>query len=450
MASVYLVPLPPVSPVFPLRMKAEARSGEYFELFRALPDKYLLLSPEGRVVDLNDAHAAASLPERRREQVVGLDFFEVWPPNSESEGETVRRSHQHVREFRTPDVMPLIRYDLPLPTGGFEQRFWQATHFPVVGPDGELHYILQKTEDVTEKHLAEQQARQMQRELHESHERTRFVLESVPAMVWTATAEGGRDYFNARWLEFTGLPVDEQTGLAWIHCLHPDDQEKVRRSWAASVAEGRVYQVEYRLRRHDGQYRWVLMRGVPRRNEAGQVTMWVGGGADIHEQKQLVQELLNANEQQAALSDQAYQATQAAEGQRDALRGLFAEAPAFFAVFRGPEHRFEYGNRSYLELFQGRYAEGKPVAEAVPEAVEQGFVQLLDDVYQTGQPVAGKEVALLLPHPDGAAPRRIYLNFSYQPYRERGQIVGVTAFAYDVTDLVEARQALEQRPHAAQ
>ena len=426
-------------------MNAAARSGEYFDLFRALPDKYLLLSPEGRVLDLNDAHAASSLPQRRREEVIGLDFFAVWPPNSDSEGETVRRSHQHVREFRTPDTMPLLRYDLPLPTGGYDQRYWQATHFPVIGADGELRYILQKTEDVTEKYQAEQRAQQMQRELHESHQRAQFILESVPAMVWTAAATGERDYFNPRWLEFTGLPTEAQMGMQWLSCLHPDDQERVRQSWTASVAAGSVYQVEYRLRRHDGQFRWVLMRGVPRRNEAGAVTMWVGGGTDIHEQKLMVQELLEANEQQAALSDQAYQATQAAEGQRDALRSLFAEAPAFFAIFRGSEHRFEYGNRGYQQLFEGRYAAGKPVAEAVPEAVEQGFVALLDRVYQTGQPVVGTEQALTMPGADGQPPRQLYLNFSYQPYRERGQVVGVTAFAYDVTGLVLARQALERQ-----
>ena len=101
---------------FAHRMNSEAASVEYFDLFRALPDKYLLLSPSGTVLDLNDAHAASSLPQRRREDVVGLDFFDVWPPNSDTEGEVVRRSHQHVRDTHTPDTMPLLRYDLPLPT----------------------------------------------------------------------------------------------------------------------------------------------------------------------------------------------------------------------------------------------------------------------------------------------------------------------------------------------
>jgi PAS domain S-box-containing protein len=345
-----------------------AASTDYFDLFRTLPDKYLLLSPEGRVLDLNDAHAASSLPGRRREEVAGKDFFEVWPPNSDTEGDVVRRSQQRVREQRTADTMPLIRYDLPRPDGSYEPRFWQATHFPVLDPGGELRYILQRTEDVTAQHQAELRAQQMQRELTESHARQEFILESVPAMLWTATPAGGRDYFNARWLEFTGRPAAEQLDHGWLSSLHPDDRMRVSQTWESSIAQGDTYQVEYRLRRHDGQYRWVLMRGVPRRNAAGQVTMWVGGGADIHEQKQMVQELLEANEQQAALSDQAYQAYQLAEGQRDALRSLFAEVPAMFAIFRGPEHRFEYGNPRYLELFGSRGAGVRePARPGVPE-----------------------------------------------------------------------------------
>ena len=115
-----------------------------------------------------------------------------------------------------------------------------------------------------------------------------------------------------------------------------------------------------------------------------------------------------------------------------------------FAIFRGPDHRFEFGNQRYLALFEGRYQEGVPVVQAVPEAVEQGFVELLDSVYQTGQPVSGNEVPLTIPSLHGE-PHRVYLNFSYQPFRENGQIAGVTAFAYDVTDLVHARQRLEEQ-----
>ncbi|MDU0371620.1 PAS domain-containing protein [Hymenobacter endophyticus] len=420
--------------------------AEYFNLFRALPDKYLLLSPEGVVLDLNDAHASSSLPERQREEVVGLDFFTVWPPNSDTEGEVVRRSHEHVRQFHAPDTMPLIRYDLPIPTengGGYEQRYWQATHFPVLDPTGQLRFILQKTEDVTEQQLAAQRHAQVQQQLDEQQQRTRFILESLPVMVWTATPAGVFDGSNQRLQQFTGWAAEELMGPAWLELIHPEDRPGFDQVWQQAVATAADFQAEYRLRRHDGQHRWQLVRGTPRLTATGDVLMWIGSNTDIQEQKQMVQELLEANEQQALLSDQAYAASRAAASQRDMLYSLLETAPAMFAILRGPEHRYEYVNPGYKALFAGRELLGRTVAELVPEASEQGFSALLDQVYQTGTPFAAAEASFSLIGADGKL-QQVYLNFSYQPFREDGRIVGLLAFAYDVTDLVKTRQTLEQ------
>lgn len=130
---------------------------DFRKLFYSLPDKYLLLAADGRVVDLNDSHAASSLGGRSRQEVAGHDFFEVWPPTSDTEGDVVRQSHEQVRRTRRPHTMPLIRYDVPnaAAPAGYEQRYWEATHYPVVDEDGELRYILQRTEDVTAQQLAE-------------------------------------------------------------------------------------------------------------------------------------------------------------------------------------------------------------------------------------------------------------------------------------------------------
>ncbi|MCA8830911.1 PAS domain-containing protein [Hymenobacter pini] len=419
---------------------------EYFDLFRALPDKYLLLSPEGVVLDLNDAHAAASLPQRRREDVVGQDFFAVWPPNSDTEGDVVRRSHEHVRQHHTADTMPLIRYDLPLPAeagGGFEQRYWEATHFPVLTPEGHLRFILQKTEDVTEQQLAAQRHAQVQRELDEQQQRTRFILESLPVMVWTATPDGNCDGSNLRLQQFTGWTAEQLLGRTWHELIHPADRPNSEQAWQQAVATTSDFQVEYRMRRHDGQYRWLLVRGTPRLTATGAIQMWIGSCTDIHEQKQMVQELLEANEQQALLSDQAYAASQAATNQRDALYGLLEAAPAMFAILRGPEYRYEYVNPGYKALFAGRTLVGRTVAEVVPEATSQGFTALLDQVYETGVPFSATEAPFSLVGSDGQL-RQVYLNFSYQPFRENGRIVGLSAFAYDVTDLVSARRTLDQ------
>jgi PAS domain S-box-containing protein len=95
--------------------------------------------------------------------------------------------------------------------------------------------------------------------------------------------------------------------LAWQQVIHPADLPQLTGSWQRAIAAGVPYEAEFRMRRHDGEYRWVLARTVPHVEAEGQISMWVGSGFDIHVQKQLVLELTEANEQQMRLSEQAYQ-----------------------------------------------------------------------------------------------------------------------------------------------
>lgn len=426
-------------------MPTAASPIDYHQLFRALPDNFLLIGPDAdaTILDNTDSHVAASL--KPREQAVGKPFFEAYPATDAESARIIRESHEHVRRHLAPHTMPLIRYDLAHTAGqgGLQELYWEATHFPVLDAEGRLAYILQRTHDVTERHHAELRAAEAQRALNETQNRMRFVLDSLPILVWTARPDGMRDYFNPRWLEFTGRPPEAGLGDGWREEIHPDDCTKLDQAWQQASATGQAYQVEYRLRRHDGQYRWLLMRALPRHDEHGQLTMWIGAGTDIHDQKLLVQELLEANEQQAALSDQAYLAQAEAQRQRETLYNLFMEAPALISIARGPEHRHEFVNTLYQQLFPGRELLGRTVAEVVPEAESQGFIALLDHVYQTGEPYYGSEVVFRITDPETGHSREQFFNITYQPLRETGRIVGISHFAYNVTELVLARQALE-------
>ena len=122
------------------------------------------------------------------------------------------------------------------------------------------------------------------------------------------------------------------------------------------------------------------------------------------------------------------------EHERARLAQVFAEAPSFLALLRGPEHRFESVNERYVQLVGGRPLVGRTVREAVPEAVDQGFIDILDRVYATGEPFIGQGMHLELLEPDGS-PRKVVLDFVYQPMRERdGRISGILAHGIDVTD----------------
>ncbi|GAB3849191.1 hypothetical protein GCM10028822_13210 [Hymenobacter terrigena] len=432
------------------KMTAFIASPDYQRLFRSLPENLLLMMPDATIVDNTDGHVAASL--KPRAEVVGKTLFEAFPSVDQNEGDVIFQSHEHVRQHHTPHTMPLIRYDLALPAeqgGGFEEMYWQATHYPILNEQGELEYILQRTENVTEAHRAALRAAQVQRDLDEAQDRTRFMLENLPVLIWTAAADGHRDYFNSRWLAFTGKPLAEQTGLQWTEAIHDEDRARVLATWQHSVKTGDLYQVEYRLRRHDGQYRWILVRAVPRRDAEGRINLWVGGATDIHEQRQMVQELLTANEQQAALSEQAYQMYQKAENQRETYENLFTQAPAMICILRGPEHRYEFVNPTYQQLFPHRQLVGRTVAEVIPEVKDQGIITILDDVFRTGETFHGNELKMQLERDATSVLKDSYFNFIYQQFRENGEPAGIMVFAFEVTDLVMARKALEQVRNAA-
>lgn len=127
------------------------------------------------------------------------------------------------------------------------------------------------------------------------------------------------------------------------------------------------------------------------------------------------------------------------------LTEIFAQAPAFLAVLAGPRHVFEFVNASYLQLIGHRAVLGKPVAEALPEIVAQGFVELLDRVYNTREPFVGREIPVMLERVPGSAPEQRYVDFVYQALEEAsGGASGVVAHGNDVTDAVNARHEIER------
>lgn len=130
--------------------------------------------------------------------------------------------------------------------------------------------------------------------------------------------------------------------------------------------------------------------------------------------------------------------------ERERLRSIFMQAPASIAILRGPDHVFELANPMYLDLIGGREVEGKTVQEALPEVVNQGFLDVLNTVYTSGEPYHGKETAIDLVRTDGSVGTH-YLNFVYQPsFDSAGNVDGILVHAVDVTDEVTGRLKVEE------
>ncbi|MDQ2769502.1 MAG: PAS domain-containing protein [Bacteroidota bacterium] len=130
---------------------------------------------------------------------------------------------------------------------------------------------------------------------------------------------------------------------------------------------------------------------------------------------------------------------------RKVFEQVFAHTPAAICVLRGPAHRYVYLNAAYQQFFPDRALLGHDVAEVLPETVQAGFVALLDAVYLTGETYFGHEVPMLLAEPDGGPAREMFFTFTYQAYREQGEIIGISVLAYVVSEQVRVR-----RQHEAQ
>ena len=113
----------------------------------------------------------------------------------------------------------------------------------------------------------------------------RLVLDTTPALIHTGRVDGYLDYFNQRWLEFLGLPLEEVSGWRWTGAIHPEDVAGLLQKWHAALGSGEPLEVKARVRSADGEYRLLLHRKVPLRDERGAIVKWFGSSIDIDDRK---------------------------------------------------------------------------------------------------------------------------------------------------------------------
>jgi PAS domain S-box-containing protein len=122
----------------------------------------------------------------------------------------------------------------------------------------------------------------------------RLVVDAIPSLAWSARSDGSADFFNQRWLEYTGLSVEQARDWGWTVALHPDDLKGLVDYWRSVLASGQPSEIEGRLRRFDGMYRWFLFRATPSSDNSGKIVKWFGTNTDIEDRKRA--ELLLAGE----------------------------------------------------------------------------------------------------------------------------------------------------------
>ena len=145
--------------------------------------------------------------------------------------------------------------------------------------------------------------RQSFREVEAAHEQLRLVIDTVPILLASTRPDGALEFVNQQWREFLGLSLEEIQGRGWVSALHPDDQDRVVAQWGAALASGVPLESEARMRRADGDYRWLLVRMVPLRDHNGAIVQWYGTSTDIEDRKRAEEKVRQADRERRTVID---------------------------------------------------------------------------------------------------------------------------------------------------
>ena len=133
--------------------------------------------------------------------------------------------------------------------------------------------------------------------------RLQTVIDTVPSFLWTSLPDGSKEYLNKRWYEYTGLPLEQGKGWGWKVVVHPDDLDRLVREWQALLDAPKPGELETRIRRYDGEYRWFLIRVVPQFDAEGNVVRWFGSNTDIEDRKRAEKKLLEEERELRRITD---------------------------------------------------------------------------------------------------------------------------------------------------
>jgi PAS domain S-box-containing protein len=263
------------------RRNAEEKARENADMlsaaFESISDLLMIVDKEGRILKLNDTFLKLCDYERAEDVPEFVRDLEESIHVETLEGETV-----------PIDQWPISRGIAGHRSDGVELRVqrkdnpaeWLGSFnvSPIYDGRGAIHGAILLARDISK-------LKQQEVELRRSLKQFAELAEAMPQIVWTTDRLGNNTYFNSKWVEYTGLTLEESYGHGWNKPFHPDDRRRAWEAWRHAVDQTSVYSVECRLRRADGAYRWWLVRGVPAFDEAGKVYKWFGTCTDIEEIK---------------------------------------------------------------------------------------------------------------------------------------------------------------------
>lgn len=373
----------------------------------------------------NDAYLP-SLGSERHPGALGARacecWSEVWPTIAPQIEQVMTRGEPTWNENY---LLPITR------NGRLEDVYWTYGCSPVRDDDGRINGVLAVMQETTARVVAEERLRVSER-------RFRLAFEYAATGFAITELDGRLVQVNPAYSAITGYTVAELAGLNILGLVHPEDRaehdHQLRRMIAGEIPS---VLIEERYRRKDGSDVWVRKSVSMLPAFDGRPARRVNLVEDISEQRR-------AEEARAMLYVAEREARSRAESAEARLANVFRQAPAFICVLRGPEHVFEMANDAYQQLVGFRDVVGRPLREAVPEAEEQGFTEILDRVLESGETFVGTELPIRLQRSPDAPPEERFLTLVYQALvEEDGSRSGVFVHGVDMTNQVRARAELE-------
>ena len=258
--------------------RAEVQRRESEDRYRALVET----ANEGIVVTGVDDTIDVVNPRfcemagRSADDLVGTSMYDVIHPGD--------RADHRMRVDQARRSLAPGRFELRLVPADGRELWIEASATPFPDEEGRFRGGVLLATDITERRRARER-------LQESEGRFRALADSAPMLIWMSGGDGGAVFFNRTWLDFTGRPLEDQLGFAWSRSVHPDDRGATWRALSAAWEARRPFEIEYRLRRHDGEYRWMFNAGRPRFTADGELTGYVGSTVDITERRRTQERL---------------------------------------------------------------------------------------------------------------------------------------------------------------
>jgi PAS domain S-box-containing protein len=260
------------------RRRAEERLDRQSEWLRvtlgSIGDAVIATDTQGRVALLNPV--AQSLTGWSETDAKGRPLTDVFRIVNEGTREIVE--DPAARALRDGVIVGLANHTVLIARDGSERSIDDSAA-PIRSSQGEVIGAVLVFRDVTE-------ARTAERRLEQSEQRFRALIEASAQVVWTTEPDGIVKADSPSWRAFTGQTFDEWKGHGWLDAIYPDDRASAAKAWADAVAGYAPYATHYRVRRHDGVFRWTAARGVPILDAHGAIREWVGMNTDVHDARE--------------------------------------------------------------------------------------------------------------------------------------------------------------------